>query len=165
MPLIDRGTMRYKLSRLATALAVRTFSVENGKVIVRPCHIDFIADFLKHQYSSSSFGYKDFSIAQDFANKVLDPDTVEKQIKSTKYPRDLVAHLLHANEITLIDLCDWCELSKEDGQRLLSLLVRKHALYRDSRAYCKSIEFISLLKRMKDKGLPESGQPDGKERF
>jgi hypothetical protein len=68
----------------------------------------------------------------------------------TKYPKDFVEHLINNTEITAVDIQDWCELPDRDSaQILLSLLVRKHAVYRVKRWYIKTSGFIALLKDMK----------------
>lgn len=157
-PLVDKGTMRYKLARLSIALAVRTFSTDNtmDNVLVRKCHIEYVYKFLLENYESTVFGYKDFSNAQIFANKVIDYDLVKKHLLSTSFPKDFVEQLLHTEEITLVDICDWCGIDREGGQRLLSFLVRKHALYRIKVWYVKTSEFISLLKEMKINGIKDN---------
>lgn len=159
LPLIDKGTTRYKLARLAASLAVMTLSTADDDiqtVVVRDCHVAYIVRELEARYSKPSFGYRDFSAAQAFSNAVIDPGIVEKWIKGTKHPSDLVEHLLHAREITLTDLQDWCELERDDAQKLLSLFVRKHAIVREKSYYIKTQEFINLLKRVKAAGLPQT---------
>lgn len=158
MPLIDRGTMRHKLARLSAALASRTYSVdEQNNLLVRDCHVQYLSEFILRIYSDKVFGYLDYSLAKEYADRVMDPELIEKQIKGTRYPADLVEHLLHAPEITLPDLCDWCEMDKDAGQRLLSFFVRKHAIYRIKNVYVKTSGFIDLLKAMKTRGVPTGG--------
>ncbi len=155
LPLCDRGTMRYKLARLAIALANRTFSVDENNydvTVVRKCHVEYVYEFILSLYSSAVFGYKDFSKAQEFANKVSDPELVEKKLLASKHPRDLVQQLLHADEITLIDVQDWCDLDRDTAQKFLSFLVRKHAVYRVKNYYVKTSEFINVLKGIRDSG-------------
>jgi hypothetical protein len=156
MPLVDKGTMRYKIARLAIALAARTFSTGDTleTLLVRPCHIEYIRGFINDLYSDPVFGYEDFSRAQEYAQNVIDPTMVEQHIRESKYPKDFVEHLLHNTEITLVDIQDWCELDRDNAQKILSFLVRKHALYRDKKVYVKTSTFITLLKRMKAAGLP-----------
>lgn len=155
LPLVDKGTMRYKLARLATALAVRTFSTDAtmDSVLVRECHVEYVYDFLVKTYSAPEFGYKDFSDAQVFANKVIDPELVKKYILSTNHPKDFVEQLLHTDEVTAVDICDWCNCDRDAGQQLMSFLVRKHAIYRVKRWYVKTSEFIIILKQMKEDGI------------
>lgn len=166
LPLCDRGTMRYKLARLAISLAVMTFSTEGEEydtVVVRKCHVDFVSNFIKKLYGDKVFGYLDFSKAMEFANSIIDPHIIRKNLLSQKFPSDLVDHLLHSDDVQAIDLCDWCDLSRDDAQSLLSTLVRKHALYREKRWYRKTPEFIQLLKDMKAKGIPKAAETIGHE--
>lgn len=149
LPLCDKGTMRYKLARLASALACRTFSTEDGSsVVVRPCHVEYIHRFLRRNYSLPHFGYKDFTEAEAYTNVLRDPNIIEKKIKGTKYPREFIEQMLHAETIVLNDICDWCEVQREIGQSILSLLVRKRALFRNGIFYEKSSGFIDMLKKL-----------------
>lgn len=149
VPLCDKGTMRYKLARMAVALACRTFSTDNGvDVIVKPCHFEFIHKYLMEIYSNPFCGYKDFSEAQIYTSTLRDPDQIGKMIRGTKYPRDLVEQLLHSEQIMLSDICDWCETSRDAGQKILSLFIRKRALFRNGLQYTKSSGFIALLKKL-----------------
>ena len=111
MPLCDKGTMRYKLARLSIAVAAMSFStLDNNEevILVRACHIEFIANMLKTEYSKDEFGYADYSRAQVFSSCILDPKEIKSRLLSTKYPRDLVTQLIHTDEVTLVDIQDWC---------------------------------------------------------
>jgi hypothetical protein len=153
---------------MAIALAARTFSCKEDEpevLLVRECHVQYVYDYLKRTYDDSVFGYRDFSRAQDYANRVIDPGLIKKRILDTKYPRDLIEHLLHADEVTMIDISDWCEMDREESSRLLSFLVRKHALYRVKRWYVKTSEFISLLKELSEQKIEQRPEGHRKERF
>jgi len=162
LPLVDRGTMRYKLARMAVALSARTFSVDKDmqRLVVRKCHVEYITEFLRRTYGDKFFGYKDFTTGLGFQSNLKDPNLIKRQIHSTKYSRDLVDSLLHTNSITLADLADWCEMPREETTTLLSFLVRKHALRRTKREYIKSGPFIDLLKRMRDEPFPNEAVPE-----
>jgi len=153
IPLVDSGSMRYKLARLATALACRTFSHPKGDlqtVLVRRCHVDYVAALLRRIYSAPVFGYLDFSRAVQSSLTLVQPDEIRKRITQVPFPKDFIEQLLHTNEIELRDICDWCGWDRGDGINLLSFLVRKHAFRRDGRAYRKNPPFIALLKEMAD---------------
>jgi hypothetical protein len=167
LPLIDRGTMRYKLARLAVAMAARTFSCDETftTLIVRDSHVEFVADLIDRVYSDGVFGYADFSKAQIHANEVQDKPHVRRVLLSTKYPRDLVENLLYANEITINDLSDWCECDRDSAQRTLSLLIRKHALFRKKHWYLKTSDFTAFLKSMKAEGVPQFSEIQKEDKF
>jgi len=163
LPIVDRGSMRFKLARLAIALACRTFSCdEHGQcVIVRDAHVRYISTFLERTYADCVFGYKDFSDAITISNTLLSSDVIKKHILQVPFPSDFIKQLLYTNEIELRDICDWCGWDRNESTQLLSLLVRKHALQRDNNAYRKSPKFIAFLKElMLSKDLAAGARPE-----
>ena len=152
IPIVDAGSMRYKIARLSASIACRTFSADESgmSVIVRPGHVEWVVKTLRSHYSSSSFGYLDFSKSIAESSKMSDVDAVRTAVLRTPWPKDFAKHMLYAGEIELRDICDWCGWERSDGIELLSTLVRKRALIRDGRAYRKSPEFIALLKKVID---------------
>jgi hypothetical protein len=153
IPILDRGSARYKLGRLASSLACRTFSTDNNhqNIVVRACHVQYIAQTLRRIYSSHSFGYLDYTSAIKLTQEIVDPDAIKKKINETSFPCDLVNQLLHTSRIELSDLQDWCAWDREQAQGLLSFFVRKRAFQRDGRFYRKTPAFIRLLKDLQDK--------------
>lgn len=164
IPLVDRGSMRLKLARLATALACRTFSCAKKnpqKVIVRKCHVQYIVSFLRRTYSGTSFGYHDYSRAIAASENMIGHKLVRGRLLQTPFPRDFIQQILHTNDIELRDICDWCGWERGDALSLLSLLVRKHALRRDGRSYRKTAQFIELLKDLEiSSDLKAADRPD-----
>ena len=149
IPIVDRGSMRYKISRLAIALACRTFSHDElQNVKVKYCHVEYITKYLEKTYSDKIFGYRDFSNAIDSRNELLSTDLLSKRILQTPFPHDFVQQLLYTNEIDFRDISDWCGWEKGSTAQLLSLLVRKNALQRDGRSYRKTPKFIEFLKKL-----------------
>lgn len=162
IPIIDRGSMRFKISRLAIALACRTFSNEKLQAVkVRSCHVKCITGFLEKTYSESIFGYKDFSEAVNVSNILLTPDLLTKRILQTPFPHDFVQQLLYTNDIEFRDISDWCGWEKGSTGQMLSLLVRKNALQRNGRGYRKTARFIEFLKELlKSEKMEISNRPD-----
>ena len=168
IPLIDRGSMRYKLARLAASLAIRLFSCSEDyeMVEVHYAHVEYITKFLRDCYNSPTFGYAGFSKAQSLLTTLLDPGSLQASILSTPYPKDFCRSILAQDNIEVQDLADWSESDLQGGQRMLSLFVRKHALVRRGRAYRKSSLFIDLLKSMvDDDNLPDEPKPVAKDKF
>ena len=115
-------------------------------VVVKPCHVRFISEFLDRVYASPTFGYLDFSNALNASNTLVDPHIILKKMLAAPFPSDFASELLHTVEIELRDICDWCGWQREEALDMMSLLVRKHALLRDGRSYRKSPKFIEFLK-------------------
>jgi len=150
IPIVDRGSMRYKLARLAAAIAVRSFSYDDGNVLVRKCHIEYVHKLLTEVYSSRSFGYLELTQSLKSQNELSDPVAIRRAIVNTPFPKDFVQNLLSRMYIELQDIQDWCAWDRTAAQSLLSVLVRKHALQRRQRAYIKTSAFISFLKGLDD---------------
>lgn len=149
IPIVDRGSMRFKIARLSIALATRLFSHKNFDTIeVRKCHVEYITKFLEYTYSEGIFGYKDFSDAINIKNTLLDIEILKKRILQAPFPHDFVKQILFTNDIELRDICDWCGWDRGPSTQMLSLLVRKHALQRDGRGYRKTPKFIEFLKEL-----------------
>lgn len=160
IPIVDRGSMRFKLARLASALACRTFSTDESrlKAIVRPGHVEFVADVLAKVYSSDAFGYSDFTQAVKLSEELKDEHLIAKQINELPFPRDFVESMLHSVRIDNQDVQDWCGWDRGSAMQFVSILVRKRALQRDGRSYRKSPSFITFLKNMLQNGLQD--RPD-----
>ena len=150
IPLVDRGSMRYKIARLAASLACRTFSCSEDfeSVVIRPAHVEFVAKLYKDTYSTPVFGYVDFTEAIKITTTLVDPLVIKKQIESTPFPGDFIKNFLHTDKIDMQDIQDWCAWDRSEAQQMLSFLVRKHAIIRCYRYYRKNPTFIHLLKEM-----------------
>ena len=151
VPLVDKGTIQLKLARLSAALAARLFSTTDGvNLRVLSSHVNYIGKFVDRVYSSKVMGYGEFSSAQELMSKVQDPHIIEKQIRSTKHPRDLAGVLLRRDTISIEDIQSATSMDFQGARDLLSLLVRKGALLRTSRTeYSKNPEFIEILKKVR----------------
>lgn len=149
VPLVDKGSMRNKIARLACALAARVFSTDDGeRLLVKPEHVEYVCGFLDHIYSGSAMAYRSFSQALEASRRLRDPEAVKSSIESSPFPRDLCDHILHATEISSRDIQDWCGWDRDASAELVSLLVRKRAMVRDGWCYRKTPDFIVLLKEM-----------------
>jgi hypothetical protein len=165
IPLLDRGSSRFKLARLSAALAARLFSCSEDyqNVVVEYTHVQYIADYLRRMYNAQTFGYSAFSKAQEILTTLLDPEQLQETIKKLAFPKDFCQSMLAQDYIEVQDLADWADADQATAQTLLSLFVRKHALVRRGRYYRKTPPFIELLKIMVDGDLPPG--PEKKERF
>lgn len=157
VPLVDRGSIRFKLARLSIALAVRTFSCANEDprmIVVRECHVSYITAYLDRLYSDPAFGYKDFSRGMKALDDLMDPDDIRARILQVPFVKDFVNAMLTTNDIEVRDIADWCGWEWDDAKPLMSFFVRKHALVRELGHYHKTSQFIELLKQMReDRGI------------
>lgn len=154
VPLVDRGSMRYKLARVAAAAAARTFSSPDGEtLLVRECHAEFAYDLLKSTYESEFVGYDEYSKVVQASRSMSDPDEVEKTIKMIPHAKEFVEHILNTSKFDVQDVQDWCGIDRADAGIIMSLLVRKKAALRLGKAYVKTPPFINMLKRLSGEEL------------
>ncbi len=148
VPIVDTASQRYKIARLAAALAARTFSHGDtvDELLVRKCHVEYIHQYMTRVYSTKAFGYLEFSRAVKASSDLSDVTIVEKQILSLPYPKDVIENMLRTIRFDKQDLSDWCALDRIEVDSLVSLLVRKRAIERDGRTYRKTPGMIDLLK-------------------
>lgn len=150
IPIVDTGSMRLKLARLACAVAARTYSINDSETLyVRNCHVEFIAKTLRKLYNSTAFGYDKYTEAEQVKSTLLGKEGLAKAINSLNHPKDFARSITHADQFDMTDIQDWVGGDRNDAQELLSILVRKHAVRRsstDRRNYVKTSAFITLLK-------------------
>ena len=149
IPLVDAGSMRFKLARLAIALATRTYShKDHQSVYVRNCHVDFICEFLADIYNAPAFGYDDFSHGHMEQEVITDKEAVCGLVNSVPFPQVLAKNMLRKQGFDLQDVMDWTAQDKDMVQSLVSGLCRHNAIIRTGRNYFASASFIGLLKEM-----------------
>lgn len=159
VPIVDRGSIKLKISRMAVALAFRTNSFEGETLFVRKCHVQFIEKFLLTCYSSPDLGYKEYSEAVHALNNIKHPDVVAAEFRKALYPLDLINALLEHGLIEMRDIQDAGGLIKEQAEALLSTLVRCKCVQRKARnAYAKTPGFIKFLKEL-DLSQYDAGEP------
>ena len=156
VPLVDKGSMRLKLAKLAAAVAARTYSVDvAGGLYVRKCHVAFVHSFLDEMYKKPTFGYEAYSIRQKELDTLKTPDIVLQKINRLHEPREFVESALATNNLDLQMILDTCDLDRSEAQSLLSFFSRKRAIKRGGqggRSYFKSSEFTTYLKKWQSNG-------------
>jgi hypothetical protein len=162
IPIVDRGSMRFKIAKLSAALAGRTFSIEGeDTILVRVCHIEYIEKFLTAQYSKPGFGYAEYSKAMFEAEILSDSNKVKNYILTeTKDPKVLVNALLQEELVDVFFIQDLLAYDPDTARRLISYLLVHRGLKREGRFYRKTTGLTQLLKDMENNGdftieLPE----------
>ncbi len=155
IPLVEAADHRLKLARLATSLAARTFSTDDDgeRVIVRKCHVDYVAGFMHRIYDSPIMGYGAYSALLKGDDELYDQEELTAALQAMPHASDSVRALLETNAFQVFDLADWTGMELEQCRDLMSLMVRKKAIKRGRRTYTKSPAFIALLKELQLNGL------------
>lgn len=160
IPLIDKGSTRHKIGRLAAALAARTFShTKDYEILVRKCHVEYVVKFLNEIYSSEAFGYNRYTESIIESGKLHDEKLIVHKFKESDDPKEFCRKLLHANSIDQVDVSDFFGCDRENANNLVGLLVRKNAMKRVSGRYYKNPEFIDKLRYWISNGVLLEGRP------
>lgn len=147
-PIVESSDQRLKLARLSAALAARTFSTDDGHIlIVRKAHVTIVVEFLYRIYSSKALGYLDYSIAQRGESTIIDEGTIKAVIRGLPNGDTCVQAILEAELIVEQDLMNYTEWPIEQCSNTIGILARNNCLKRSKRGgYRKTSAFIEILK-------------------
>ena len=152
VPLIDTGSTKVKLTRLAAALAARTFSTDGSRenLVVRGCHVEWIERFICEEYSKPSHGYLEMSKRMRSKAELIDPDMVAMELGTLPDCEMTIEHILFQDEIDQQDIMDWCGWTADEAEIFVGKLVRSNCLFREGRLYRKTAAFTELLRKLKN---------------
>lgn len=149
IPLVQATTQRIKLARLAVATACRMFSTNDGiNVIVKPCHIEFVRNYLDRVYNTPNFNYGNWSLLKQQEGDITDKmDYIKKIIYNLIDPLEFCAKVLDAKDISMADLEDFTKTENRDKLKFFrSELVQNNCIKRIGNFYRKTPQFTELLK-------------------
>jgi hypothetical protein len=151
IPLVEPTEMRYKLARLSAAVAVRLFSYYAGKIIVKPCHIEFIFWWLSSIYSKSSMGYDLFSdtIGGHLLDEISRKD-VKTMIRLTFgiATQSFIRVMLQSVTFRRKTIQEQFGLSDGEIRGLFPTLTQHSLIRSTTSGYVKNDEFIAILKEL-----------------
>lgn len=151
-PLVEPSDQRLKIVRLATALAARTFSVDDNDeetLVVRPGHVKVVEEFLNRIYRNRALGYYEYSLTERGETELTRSDEIEYELRTLPNGQSLVSALLVSESISHQDIIDYCETDKDIAMRTIGMFARNNAIKRLRRGgYRKTQSFIELLKKL-----------------
>jgi len=151
IPLIEPAEQRLKLARMATALACRLFSTEDGEIVlVTPEHVQEIVDFLQEVFDKPSMGYDAFSANVKRVDKVPESDigTIRiefKQFRNWSLLRDL---LLQMTQFKKQELADQLGYDMDQIRDLFAWFGERRLIRSSPFGYIKQVAFTNMLKAM-----------------
>ncbi len=150
--LIQSEDVRFKLVRIATAAAARTFSTDDKgeKVIVTKEHVTFAYNFLIHIYSKASSGYEQLSRLDRENSTLRDEGDIKEILEGTgEQLEDLVHGLLDHRLLTAHDMSDYTGCDFHEAKDIISGLVRARAIVKEHNGYVKKPAFRVFLNKLK----------------
>ena len=145
-PLVTVSEMKIKLARLATALAVRLFSTDDGEIVkVTKDHVEYIAGWLDKIYSRPCFSYDMWSLRSK--EKATMDEEVVRMLFAGRSPQ-LKECLLETGQIHLTDIEEVIAGERKDAKALLTQLLAARAINKKHGFYVKTPAFIKLLREL-----------------
>lgn len=153
-PLVQETDFRYKLLRVAIAVAGRMASIDGNTIVVLPHHVEYAASLFYLLYEKPCFSYDVYSEDHRKANTLDGEERLENALSEAVSPDTLVAALISVNLFNRTQLGDWAGMEKEAITRLIHAMIASRAISSyDSSRYKKSPAFISFLRKFQGKLL------------
>lgn len=132
IPIFKGGSGRYKLARVAAAIACLQFSWNGKAVLVFEDHVLAAARFLELLYNKSSFGYDEWSRQMFDRDGVKDVAALDRKLievlRNTKTRGKVMESLVHAGKFTRDELCAIASLQMSVADSFLGVMLRERVL-------------------------------------
>lgn len=154
-PIVEPSDQRLKMLRMATAMACRTYSTDDGqRVIVRKCHVEAVEKLMNRLYKNKALGYYAYSQAAKGEENVTDVEEVSAYISAMPHAKDCVRGLLESEVLQTADVQNYTEWPIDRCNEVIGTLIRHNCIKRAKRGgYRKTSAFIEVLKELDHKGL------------
>lgn len=154
IPLIQGENIRFKLAKIAAAVAIRCFSTDDGIFVkVEQKHAKAAVTFLVACYDKPSMGYKLVSTIEHKASSLVNVTMLDRWFEQFEATRRaiIIDSMLEASAITVRDIEDATDHDNGRCKKHLGFLVRSHALRPAKRGeYEKRPAFINYLKKKRE---------------
>ena len=156
IPLIQGENARFKVAKIAAAIAARCFATEDGTFLrVTERHAALAVSLIQRFYSKPSMGYRQFSDIELGTKTLTDVHLLDEFFKMwpEHIRRQLCDGLLQADKFGVREIQDWCDVDASVAKKFAGTFVRCQATRQlVGGLYIKKSAFITYLKRMKKDG-------------
>jgi len=162
IPLIQGENARFKVAKIAAAIALRTFSTEDGvfcKVTER--HAELAVRLIQSFYSKESMGYRQFSDIETGTKSLIDVHLLDEFFRTWDKHKwqQIIDGLLTAEKFGVREIQDWCDVDAQIAKKWAGLFVRCQATKQLAGGlYFKKASFIQYLKKLKKAGKDDKHQ-------
>jgi len=154
-PIVEPSDQRLKMLRMATACAARTYSTDDGEMlIVRPCHVTVVERLMERCYRSKALGYFEYSQVMKGEEAIGNTTSVKDTIKSMPHASDCARGILESETLRVEDIMNFTDWPLDKCNEFIGVLVRNNCLKRSKRGgFRKTSAFIEQLKALDREGL------------
>jgi len=163
IPLVSPSDQRNKLSRLATALAALTHSVDESgeRIQVWPGHVEYIINFLKAIYNAPGAGLnyyarlsvKEEELDEQKYNKITDYLKSLDTLKSTQKFYEFISLFSTQKYLRLGNVEAMLSIDKEEAKAIVNLLAKLRMVVMTSGGYRKTARFNSYISKCFEEGV------------
>lgn len=131
LSIVERNSMKVKLSRLAVACAARLFSTDETyeKVIVKSEHVEFVANFLEKIYSNPTLGYR--AMAKDEQRRHIVTGDDQKKIFRFFHINSEVVNIVDSikGSFTSKTLEETLNIDSEEAKATIKIMIDLQIIY------------------------------------
>ena len=153
IPLIQGENARFKIAKIAAAIAARCFATEDGTYLrVTEQHAELAVSLIQRFYSKPSMGYRQFSSIEIGTKTLTDIHLLDDFFKTWDAVKQnmLIDGLLTADRFGVQEIQDWCDVDRMVAKKFSGLFVRCQATKQLAQGlYVKKPAFITYLKKWK----------------
>ena len=132
IPVFKGGSGRYKIARIAAAIACTQFSWHGKNILVHETHVTAATTLLELLYNKPSFGYLEYSKQSYDRDGVKDTKLLDNKIieviRNANKRSKVVESMIHASKFTRDELCAVAGLQFVQADDLIGCMVRERVL-------------------------------------
>ena len=152
IPLVEPNEQRVRLARVATSVAVRSFSEQGGKLYVRPQHVEYADHFMRECFNGRAMNYNGYSKAmkRELSENAASIAHVKDTLLKFCFNGDMrpLRLLHHSDVLTPTDIEVYFNVPRAEGREIVSTMMRHGCLSRKSAGFVKTQMGIALLEEM-----------------
>lgn len=146
IPLVQVENVRYKIARLAAAVAAKAFRTRDGEVLeVGEDCVAFAVVLMNNCYDKPSMSYNWFSDSSQDEDDV-DPAVVKKIVDRIEDKDAFIRGLLATQAFSGPDMADFTGIDLYETKLIIGILVRHGCVYKTGPVYRKKPGFIKVLR-------------------
>lgn len=132
IPVFKGGSGRYKLARIAAAIACAQFSWNGKSILVLEDHVYAASRFLQLLYNKPSFGYSEWSRQMYDRDGVKDvhalDNALQVAVRNSRTRAKVMEGLIHAAKFTRDELCAVASLQISAADNFIGVMFRERVL-------------------------------------
>lgn len=151
IPLIEKNSLYEKVLRIATAVAVRTFSFDEkmGKVVVNEDHLQFVKDFFEFIYKDANNGYYDYSKSMMKEMQSYDIADIISAFSLVKNPNTFFEKMKYYTVFSKTDMQELLAVNRDELDEIIQCLLRNNVIRRiQSGYYTKTMVFNKIANKI-----------------